>query len=157
MSARFGNGTMAAAGKPVIRAFRVADTEAVVALWRACALTRPWNDPHRDIERKLEVQPELFLVAVVSNVIVGSIMAGYEGHRGWINYLAVDPAFRRQGVAAALVARVEQTLTDMGCPKINLQIRGDNQDVADFYESLGYVADDVLSMGKRLIPDEDRT
>lgn len=155
VSADFGSGTEAAAGEPMIRAFRAADTEAVVALWRSCGLIRPWNDPHRDIERKLEVQQELFLVAVVSNAIVGSIMAGYEGHRGWINYLAVDPAFRRQGVATALVARVEQVLTAMGCPKINLQIRRDNHDVADFYEALGYLADDVLSMGKRLIADHD--
>ena len=83
-----------------IRAFDRRDRDDVVALWHACALVRPWNDPHRDIERKLRVRRDLFLVAIDDQVLVGSVMAGYEGHRGWINYLAVDPRWRRRGSAA---------------------------------------------------------
>ena len=75
-----------------IRPFREADEAQVVALWQACGLTRPWNDPHRDIARKLAVQRELFLVGEEGGRIVASVMAGYEGHRGWVNYLAWTPA-----------------------------------------------------------------
>ncbi|KAA3630025.1 MAG: GNAT family acetyltransferase [Proteobacteria bacterium] len=136
-----------------IRPFRPADTEAVVRLWRDCRLTRPWNDPYKDIERKLAVQPELFLVAVRGARVVGTVMGGYDGHRGWINYLAVSPSARRRGEAGRLVDTLERALHDMGCPKVNLQIRRSNRAVIEFYESIGYREDDVLSMGKRLIPD----
>ena len=89
-----------------IRPFPPTETEAVVALWDTCDLIRPWNDPRTDIERKLRVGPELFLVAVEEDlVLVGSVMAGYEGHRGWINYLAVDPSYRRQGLGRRLMMR----------------------------------------------------
>ena len=84
---------------------------------------RPWNDPRTDIERKLRVDPELFLVAVEEDLVVGSVMAGYEGHRGWINYLAVDPSRRRQGLGTRLMDEAEGLLAERGCPKINLQIR----------------------------------
>lgn len=142
---------------PAIRPFTTRDTEAVVRLWRNCDLTRPWNDPYKDIARKLSVQPELFLVAETAGRVVGSLMAGYEGHRGWFNYLAVDPGARRRGIARALVDHAERALLLMGCPKINLQIRRTNRGVIAFYESLGYLDDDVLSMGKRLIPDTPST
>lgn len=136
-----------------IRPFRSAETEAVVALWDACDLIRPWNDPRRDIERKLRVDPELFLVAVEEELVLGSVMAGYEGHRGWINYLAVDPSRRRQGLGTRLMDEAERLLADRGCPKINLQIRSENADVIAFYGALGYQTDDVVSLGKRLIDD----
>jgi GNAT superfamily N-acetyltransferase len=136
-----------------IRPFVRDDTEAVVALWGACGLVRPWNDPRKDIERKLRVRAEMFLVAVEEGVIVGSVMAGYEGHRGWINYLAVEPNRRRQGLGTRLMAEAEQLLEGSGCPKINLQIRSENADVIAFYRALGYEADDVVSLGKRLISD----
>jgi ribosomal protein S18 acetylase RimI-like enzyme len=137
-----------------IRPFQPNETEAVVALWDACDLIRPWNDPRRDIERKLRVDPELFLVAVEEDlVLVGSVMAGYEGHRGWINYLAVDPSHRRQGLGTRLMDEAEGLLAERGCPKINLQIRSDNADVIAFYGALGYRTDDVVSLGKRLIDD----
>ena len=141
------------AGALAILPFSAADTEAVVALWRDCDLTRPWNDPYEDIARKLQVQPQLFLVARLDGAIVGTVMAGYDGHRGWINYLAVSPRQRRAGIARALMAHVERVLTDMGCPKINLQIRDTNTDVIAFYEAIGYATDAVVSMGRRLIPD----
>jgi ribosomal protein S18 acetylase RimI-like enzyme len=136
-----------------IRPFREADEAQVVALWQACGLTRPWNDPHRDIARKLAVQRELFLVGEEGGRIVASVMAGYEGHRGWVNYLAVDPGRRRAGLGAQLMRRVEQLLLAHGCPKINLQVRAGNAEVLAFYRALGYAQDEVVAMGKRLVAD----
>jgi ribosomal protein S18 acetylase RimI-like enzyme len=136
-----------------IRPFRPHETESVVALWEACDLIRPWNDPRKDIERKLRVDPELFLVAVEDELVVGVVMAGYEGHRGWVNYLAVDPGRRRQGLGKDLMAAAERLLAERGCPKINLQVRSENADVIAFYEAIGYMKDDVVSLGKRLVDD----
>lgn len=136
-----------------IRPFTRADTEAVVALWHAARLTRPWNDPHRDIERKLAVQPELFLVADDAGAVVGSVMAGYDGHRGWLYYLASDPARRGQGIARALVATAEERLLAMGCPKVQLMVRPDNEAAQGFYDALGYEPFDTWATGKRLIAD----
>jgi ribosomal protein S18 acetylase RimI-like enzyme len=139
-----------------IRAYEAADEPALVALWRDCGLTKPWNDPHKDILRKLRVQPDLLLVAVADGAIVGSVMAGYEGHRGWINYLAVAPSQRRRGLGRELMREAERRLFALGCPKINLQIRSDNRDVIAFYERIGYAVDPLVSMGKRLANDADR-
>jgi ribosomal protein S18 acetylase RimI-like enzyme len=140
--------------QPHIRPFDLADSEAVIAIWEACRLTVPWNDPHKDIARKLQVNPELFLVSEVDGRITGTVMGGYEGHRGWINYLAVAPAFQRQGVGAALMQAIEAKLALLGCPKINLQVRSGNTAVIQFYGHLGYHIDDVISLGKRLIKDQ---
>jgi len=137
-----------------IRAFEAADEAAVIALWQACELTRPWNDPHKDIARKLTQQPELFLVAELEGRVVASAMFGYEGHRGWVNYLAVLPQHQGRGLARALMARGEALLTAAGCPKLNLQVRSSNAGVMAFYKHIGYGQDDVVSMGKRLIADE---
>jgi ribosomal protein S18 acetylase RimI-like enzyme len=137
-----------------IRPFRRPDEAAVIALWEECGLTRPWNDPRKDIARKLAVQPELFLVGAVNGEIVGSVMAGYEGHRGWVNYLAVAPRARRRGHARALMQRVEQLLLDRGCPKLSLLVRNSNPEAIAFYRRLGYAQDDSVSLGKRLISDE---
>lgn len=136
--------------------FNPTDTEAVIALWERCGLTRPQNDPRKDIERKLNMQPELFLVALEAETptIIGTVMAGYDGHRGWINYLAVDPEARRRGLGRELMQRAEAELLKRGCPKINLQIRGSNTEALGFYRAIGFLQDDVVSMGKRLIPDE---
>lgn len=133
-----------------IRRFLPVDEEAVVALWEACELVRPWNVPTLDIARKLEFQPELFFVAERSGDLIGSVMAGYEGHRGWINYLAVSPDHRRRGLGRALMEFAEQELLAIGCPKINLQVRGGNREALGFYERLGYAVDDTVSLGKRL-------
>ena len=138
-----------------IRPFRREDTEAVVALWRRAGLVVPWNDPYRDIERKLTVQPELFLVAEdgASASVVGAAMVGYDGHRGWVNYLAVDESRRGEGIGATIMAEAERLLVERGCPKLNLQVRSTNQDVIDWYRSLGYEPDHAVGLGKRLIPD----
>lgn len=140
-----------------IRSFETADTEAVVRLWSACGLTRPWNDPYKDIERKRTVQPEMFLVGTgAKGAIIASAMFGYEGHRGWVNYLAVHPDHERRGHARALMQRGEAMLVERGCPKLNLQVRSGNDAVIAFYERLGYANDHTVSLGKRLIPDPPR-
>ena len=137
-----------------IRPFRREDTEPVVALWRAAGLVVPWNDPYRDIERKLTVQPELFLVAEDdAGAVAGAAMVGYDGHRGWVNYLAVDASRRGEGLGAAIMAEAERLLVERGCPKLNLQVRSTNQGVIDWYRSLGYEPDHAVGLGKRLIPD----
>src|SRR5436305_15096229 len=136
-----------------IRPFELADEEAVVQLWRRCDLVRPQNDPRKDIARKQRVQPELFLVATDGDTMIGSVMCGYEGHRGWINYLAVDPDHRLGGVGRALMAEAERVLRAAGCPKINLQVRSTNQAVIAFYRAIGFTIDEVTSMGKRLEQD----
>ena len=137
-----------------IRCFQSEDEPAVIALWQQCDLVRPWNDPHRDICRKLKINPEWFLVGLVDGQVVATVMAGYEGHRGWLNYLAVAPEFQRRGLAREIVAEAERLLRKAGCPKINLQIRTSNQAVIEFYRRLGYSVDDVVSMGKRLEHDD---
>lgn len=139
--------------RDAIRSFDRADTEQVVDLWRRCGLTRPWNDPHRDIERKLAVQPELFLVLDRDGAVVATAMAGYDGHRGWVYYLAVDPGLQGAGLGRTMMAEVEQRLTALGCPKVNVQVRGGNEVAGGFYDRLGYRPDGATGLGKRLIPD----
>ena len=120
-----------------------------MALWTEAGLTRPWNDPRLDIERKLVVQPELFLVATSSpsapDDIIGSVMAGYDGHRGWLYYLAAAESHLGLGVARALVEEAERLLTAMGCPKVQLMVREGNEGVLGFYDSLGYERFSVLN------------
>ncbi len=137
----------------MIRPYAAADEHAVVALWQACDLTRAWNDPHKDIARKLTTQPNWFLVGVNDGQLMASAMFGYDGHRGWVNYLAVSPDHQRSGHARAMMSAGEAILTAAGCPKLNLQVRTSNTSVLDFYRHLGYGRDDVVGLGKRLIPD----
>jgi ribosomal protein S18 acetylase RimI-like enzyme len=137
----------------VIRSFQMRDEEGVIALWQRCGLVRPRNDPGKDIRRKMQMQGEMFLVAEEAGAIVGSVMAGYEGHRGWINYLAVAPEYRRRGVGRALMGEAERLLRAVGCPKINLQVRAGNVEVLGFYRALGFAVDEVVSLGKRLEVD----
>jgi len=136
-----------------IRPYQAADQEQVIALWQKCDLIRPWNDPAKDIQRKLKVNPELFLVGVLDGQLIATLMAGYEGHRGWLNYLAVAPEYQRRGFARKIVTEAERLLKAAGCPKINLQIRSSNSAVIQFYKALGYTVDDVVGMGKRLEHD----
>jgi len=138
-----------------IRSFAEADTDAVVALWERCGLLRPWNDPYKDITRKLTVQRDLFLVGTLDGRLVAVVMAGYEGHRGWVNYLAVEPELRRRGLGRAMMEETERRLRALGCPKAALQIRRGNTGVKEFYRGLGYTEDDVISMGKRFEFDDE--
>lgn len=143
-----------------IREFEAGDTDAVIALWHACELTRPWNDPRVDISRCLETDTSFLLVAEAravavpgKPVVVGTVMAGYEGHRGWMYYLASAPELRGEGIGRALVSAVERRLEAAGCPKAMLMVRGGNEAAIGFYDRLGYVRDDVIVLGKRLIED----
>lgn len=136
-----------------IRPYHESDEDAIVSLWQKCGLTVPWNNPQKDIRRKLAIQRDLFLVGLAENKIVASVMAGYEGHRGWINYLAVSPTCQKKGYGRLMMDEAEIRLRNLGCPKINLQVRTSNTGVIDFYKTLGYTIDEVVSMGKRLDPD----
>ncbi|MDR6377258.1 GNAT family acetyltransferase [Paraburkholderia strydomiana] len=138
-----------------IRRFDASDTDAVVALWQQAFpeyrdVTKPQRNPHLSIANKLATQPELFFVAVLGERVVGTVMGGYDGHRGWLYSLAVDESVRRHGIGSRLVAHVEDALTALGCPKLNLQVLSAKSDVRAFYEALGYRADAVVSFGKRL-------
>lgn len=137
-----------------IRTYEAADESAVVALWQECGLTRPRNDPRGDIARKLTEQPELFLVGTHAGALVATAMVGFDGHRGWVYYLAVAPEHRGQSYGRMLMQEAERLLLERGCPKLNLLLRTSNTDAIGFYRKLGYTQDEVLSFGRRLIPDE---
>jgi ribosomal protein S18 acetylase RimI-like enzyme len=137
-----------------IRPFEPRDEEAVVQLWNDCGLVVSWNNPHRDIERKLTVQADMFLVACLDGKVIATVMAGYDGHRGWINYLAVHPQHRRNGIGRRIMDEAEDRLRAVGCPKINVQARSGNASAIEFYKSIGFKTDDVVSFGKRLESDE---
>ena len=138
-----------------IRVFRPEDEAAVIELWQRCGLIRSWNNPRQDIERKLKVQSELFLVGLIEGKIVATVMGGYDGHRGWVYYLGVDPDYQRQNLGREIMDAVEEMIRAKGAPKINLQIRTDNLVAIKFYESIGYKMDEVVSMGKRLVKDDE--
>ena len=140
-----------------IRAFQESDSDALVALWQRCGLVVPWNNPYKDIARKLLVGRDLFLVGEKDDVLIAAAMGGYDGHRGWVNYLAVDPDAQQHGYGRLMMTALEKKLLALGCPKINLQIRTSNTGVIQFYKQIGYKMDDVVSMGKRLIPDQEPT
>lgn len=137
-----------------IRRYQSSDKEAVIQLWHDCNVVVPWNDPEKDIQRKLDVGNEYFLVGECENQLVASIMGGYDGHRGYVNYLVVAPAYRSRGFAQMMMSEIETRLKAAGCPKINLMVRKTNIDIVEFYESLGYRADQSVILGKRLIPDD---
>ena len=136
-----------------IRSFRQEDEAPLIKLWERCKLVVAWNDPSKDIRRKVQLDPEGLLLGLHDNSLIASVMAGYEGHRGWINYLAVDPEYRRKGLGKTMMKAAETYLEQFECPKINLQIRAKNHQVIEFYKSIGSLQEDVINMGKRLIPD----
>ena len=138
----------------LIKSYKDDHLKMLIDLWKKCGLVVPWNDPTKDIFRKIKKDHEGILLGWMENKLVASVMAGYEGHRGWINYLAIDPDFRRQGFGQSILKKAEAFLLNLECPKINLQIRVSNQQVIEFYEKQGYIRDEVISMGKRLIPDD---
>jgi ribosomal protein S18 acetylase RimI-like enzyme len=134
-----------------IRIFRDSDADAVAALWRAVFPNeRPHNEAARIFAEKRDVQPELFFVAEIDGAVVGTVVAGYDGHRGWLYRVAVDPAYQRHGVGTAMVRHAEQALLAMGCPKINLQVRSNNAAVVAFYRKLGWQMEELISLGKLL-------
>ena len=136
------------------RTYRPADEADVIEVWRQCGLLRPWNHPAADIARKYADSPDLFFVAARDGAPVATCMAGYDGHRGWIYYLAVLPELQQRGIAAQLVAMAETGLARLGCPKIDLMVRDDNRPAIDFYQRLGYGRDPVTVLSKRLLEDD---
>ncbi|MBI9111142.1 GNAT family acetyltransferase [Maridesulfovibrio ferrireducens] len=138
-----------------VREFKQEDEEKVIELWKECNLVAPWNDPKNDIRRKMIIDPDLFLVGIYKNEIVATVMGGYEGHRGWINYLAVSPEVQKKGFAKKIMNCVEDRIKAKGCPKINLQVRKTNTEVLAFYQGLGYEIDNVIGLGKRLISNDE--
>lgn len=144
---------MTARLRVVTRPFEDGDESAVAALWREVFPDDPpWNEPSLVMEKKRAVQRELHFVALLADEIAGTAMGGYDGHRGWVYAVAVKPAYRRLGVGAALMSRVESALSDRGCLKLNLQVRSGNEAVVNFYQRLGYTVEQRTSMGKLLPP-----
>jgi ribosomal protein S18 acetylase RimI-like enzyme len=138
----------------IIRTFRPDDESDVINLWRQCGLIVPWNNPKTDIQRKLSTSPELFYVGVLDDELIASCMAGYDGHRGWIYFLAVKSACQRKGLASRLIDHAESELIKLGCPKIELMVRKTNKNIISFYQSVGYDIDPVMVLSKRLTEDE---
>jgi ribosomal protein S18 acetylase RimI-like enzyme len=137
-----------------VRQFEPGDQPAVLDLWQRAGLTRPWNDPVKDIQRKMAVQPELFLVGTLGGVVVATAMLGYDGHRGWVYYFAVSNEHRLRGYGTTMMESAESLLRARGCAKINLQVRVGNEEAMAFYRRLGFSLDDVVGMGKRLEHDD---
>ena len=135
----------------VIRNYQSSDRDQVVVLWNAVFPgSTGHNDPGESIGRKVAVDDGLFFVALDGDVIVGTALAGYDGHRGWLYSIAVSPDRQRCGIGTKLVRHAEEVLAQRGCPKLNLQVRTDNAAVVAFYESLGYQTEERISMGKLL-------
>ena len=129
-----------------IRTYRSEDRDQLVALWDTVfPNSTGHNEPNGAIERKVLAADSLFFVAADAGTIAGAVIAGYDGHRGWLYSLAVTPGNRRQGLGTRLVRHVEASLERLGCPKLNLQVRAENAEVAAFYESLGFATSAVLS------------
>ena len=137
----------------VIRPYEDSDKEQVINLWMKCDLIRPWNDPYQDINRKKGRGSDLFIILEYKDEIIGTVMGGYDGHRGIMNYLAVHPKFQRKGFGAMLVNEIEKKLLKLGCPKINLFVRNTNIKVKAFYKTNNYEMQDSQIYGKRLIKD----
>jgi len=137
-----------------IRTFRPDDATEVIDLWRECGLIVPWNNPQADIDRKYADSAQMFFVAELERELVASCMAGYDGHRGWIYFLAVKNSKQRKGYASALVTHVEAELVKLGCPKVELMVRKTNNEVISFYKSIGFDPEPVIVLSKRLIEDE---
>ena len=130
--------------------YDVSHQRAVVDLWEKCGLIIPQNDPLEDIQKKLGFQPELFCVVLSDGQLIGSAMVGYEGHRGWLNYLAVLPSFQKRGYGRKLVNNAIVELRKVGCLKLNLQVRKSNTPVIEFYKHLGFEEEERISLGMRL-------
>jgi ribosomal protein S18 acetylase RimI-like enzyme len=124
--------------------------KAVIDLWKKCDLIVPQNDPVEDIQKKLEFQPQLFLIALLDGQLIGSVMVGYEGHRGWLNYLAILPNYQKQGYGKKLVFKAIDELKKFGCLKVNVQIRKNNPSAIEFYKHVGFKDDNVIGLGMRL-------
>ena len=140
--------------QPHLRSFQSSDQKAVIDLWKACDLTRPWNDPGKDIARAIAAPSSDIWVGEMDGRIIASVMLGYDGHRGNIYYFSVHPDYQRCGIGAHIMEKIENHFEQMGCPKINLMVRSTNLKVASFYKSIGYTQEETHVHGKRLIADD---
>jgi ribosomal protein S18 acetylase RimI-like enzyme len=127
------------------------EADAAVALWQACGLTRPWNDPHADLKLALDTPTATILAGRIDGTLVATVMTGFDGHRGWVYYLAVAPDHQRGGHGAAMMRAAEDWLRGRGVPKLNLMVRGDNAVATGFYQAIGYDRSDVIVLQKFLI------
>ena len=133
-----------------VRRYQPKDELEVIALWsEVFAETAPYNQPDRSLKAKLAVDDAIF-VAELDGQVIGTTLAGYDGHRGWLYSVAVSPKARRRGVGAALIRKALNYLRQRGCPKVNLQVRPDNEGVTAFYESLGFSLEPRICMGLRI-------
>ena len=137
----------------LIREYESSDKAGVLLVWRTCDLLRAWNNAELDIERKVAYQRDLFFVGLVGDELVATAMFGYDGHRGWLYYFGVLPAYQGRGYGGEMLSFGEAQLLKLGCPKLNFQVRPENKEVGDFYGRFGYTEEDILSFGKRLIED----
>jgi ribosomal protein S18 acetylase RimI-like enzyme len=137
-----------------IRTYQESDKKELIQLWKDCGLVVPWNNPELDIERKLNQNSDEILVGLIDDKIVATAIVGYDGHRGWIYYLGVNPKYQKLGFGNQLMREAEKYLLSIGCPKINIMVRESNTEVINFYGSIGYKKDTVITMSKRLIPDD---
>jgi hypothetical protein len=133
-----------------IRTYLVTDREPLIALWERCLLTRPWNDPSADIDLAIRADSAEIFIGLHGDHLIASVMVGFDGHRGWVYYLAVDPSYRKNGHGRKLMAIAEAWLVERHAPKIQLMVRGDNETAIGFYAALGYTEQNVKTIGKRL-------
>lgn len=135
----------------VVRVYQTSDENDVISLWeRTFPDDPPWNKPIDVIKNKLAFQPDWFFVCVYNGKLVGTVLAGYDGVRGWVQKVAADPDYQRRGIASMLMSTAEQALRQAGCPKLNLQTRTSNSSAIAFYEQAGYKTEDRVSMSKKL-------
>lgn len=136
-----------------IRIYQKSDEKQLIQLWEECGLTVPWNNPQLDIDRKLKENSEEILVGEIDEEIVATLIVGYDGHRGWVYYLGVNPKYQRKGLGEQIMKYAEEHLLKIDCPKINIMVRDSNLDVIKFYEAIGYEKQKVVTLGKRLVSD----
>lgn len=125
----------------------------VIELWRKCDLLYTKYNPYKDIARKMKVDPELFLIGVEGGKVIATVMGGYDGHRGWIYHLGIDPAYQRRGLGRQIMDAIEEKLKARDCLKVNLMVMKTNHKAMKFYESIGFNEEDATEYGKRLLPD----
>jgi ribosomal protein S18 acetylase RimI-like enzyme len=140
-----------------IKEFLEADRPSVIALWQRCGLTRPWNDPGTDIDLAVRELNATLLVGMADEAIIASLMVGFDGHRGWVYYLAVEPGWQRKGIGRQMMLAAEDWLKVRDAPKIQLMVRHDNGAALGFYEALGYAVQETTVLGRRLHYSPDKS
>ena len=141
---------------PRVRSYDPGDREAVIGLWdEVFADDPPWNQPELVIDSKIKVQADLFFVCEIDGSIVGTVLAGFDGHRGWVHKVATDPRYRRKGIARLLMEAAERGLASKGCKKLNLQVRDGNDGAVAFYKGLGFAEERRVSMSKHLSDSDE--